>query len=129
VRTADGGELALASIAFKSPELILLDIRMPGMDGFEVCRPLKQSVCTREIPLMFLSARGELSERVEGFRLGAVDFVTKPFQREELLARVHTHLELGRLPTHLEDLAAERTAELHESEQRLRTSEGRLKAA
>jgi PAS domain S-box-containing protein len=129
VRTADGGELALASIAVKPPELILLDIRMPGMDGFEVCRLLKESEVTRQIPLMFLSARGELSERVEGFRLGAVDFVAKPFQREELLARVRTHLELGRLRAHLEELVAVRTARLHESEQHLRTSEGRLKTA
>jgi len=120
VRTADGGVLALASIAAKLPELILLDIRMPGMDGFEVCRRLKEGVGTRHIPLIFLTASTALPEKVDGFRLGAVDFVTKPFQREELLARVRTHLELGTLRAHLEEIVAQRTAELHESEERFR---------
>ena len=121
VRAADRGELALVSIAVRRPELILLDIRMPGMGGFEVCRRVKENVDTRDIPLMFLSASRDLPERVEGFRLGAVDFVSKPFQREELLARVRTHLELGRLRAHLETQVAERTAELRESEERFRT--------
>ena len=119
-RAADGGELALASIAVRQPELILLDMRMPGMDGLEVCRRLKQTANTRDIPVMFLSASGELQERVEGLRLGAVDFVTKPFQREELLARVRTHLELGLLRADLEKKVAERAAELRESEERFR---------
>lgn len=121
VRAADGGRLALKSLAVTQPELILLDIRMPGMDGFEVCRRIKQNASTRDIPLMFLSASTDLSGRVEGFRLGAVDFITKPFQREELMARVSTHLELSRLRTHLEAQVAERTAALRESEQRFRT--------
>jgi PAS domain S-box-containing protein len=121
VRPADRGELALASVAAARPELILLDIRMPGMDGFEVCRRLKQRAETRDIPLMFISASGSLQERVEGFKLGAVDYVTKPFQRDELMARVRTHLELGRLRTNLEHQVAERTAELRESEERFRT--------
>jgi PAS domain S-box-containing protein len=121
VNAADGGELALASIAVSRPSLILLDIRMPGMDGFEVCRRLKDSPATRDIPIMFLSAGVEYPERVEGLRLGAVDFVSKPFQREELLARVRTHLELARLRTHLEDEVANRTAELRESESRFRS--------
>src|SRR5947209_9594430 len=75
VRAADGGRLALTSLAVTRPELILLDIRMPGMDGFEVCRRIKENVATRDIPLMFLSAITDLSGRVEGFGLGAVDFV------------------------------------------------------
>jgi DNA-binding response OmpR family regulator len=120
VRPADSGNLALAYIAAHLPDLILLDIRMPGMDGFEVCRRLKERAETRDIPLMFLSASLQLSERVEGLRLGAVDFVTKPFQREELLARVRTHLELGRLRAHLEQQVEERTAKLRESEERFR---------
>jgi PAS domain S-box-containing protein len=86
-----------------------------------VCRRIKENVDTRDIPLVFLSGSTELPERVEGFRLGAVDFVIKPFQREELLARVRTHLELGRLRAHLEKQVAERTAELRESEERFRT--------
>ena len=121
VRPADSGKLALASIAVKRPELILLDIRMPGMDGFEVCRILKANAETRDIPLIFLSANRDLHARIDGLRIGAVDFVTKPFQREELLARVSTHLELGRLRAHLEQQVAERTAELRESEERFRT--------
>lgn len=92
VRAADGGELALASIPIKPPELILLDIRMPEMDGFEVCRRFKQNAQSRDIPVIFLSASKETSERIEGFRLGAVDFVSKPFQQEELLARVQRRL-------------------------------------
>ena len=120
VRLADGGALALASIELSRPELILLDVRMPGLDGFEVCRRLKQRDETRDIPLIFISASGEIEEHVEGFRLGAVDFVTKPFQREELLARLHTHLELSRLRARLEQRVEEQTAQLRQSEERIR---------
>lgn len=121
VRPANSGQLALASIAAECPELILLDVCMPGMDGFEVCRRVKQFEKGRRIPLIFASASTNAEERVEGFSLGAVDFVTKPFQRSELLARVRTHLELGRLRDRLEIEVARRTAELSESEQRFRT--------
>src|SRR4051812_29894860 len=120
VRAADAGPLALASLAVSRPDLILLDIRMPGMDGFEVCRQIKQNSDTRDIPLIFLSASNEVSERVKGLQLGALDYISKPFQREELLARVRTHLELGRLRAHLEALVDERTSELLESEERFR---------
>ncbi len=119
VRPADSGELALASIAAKAPELILLDIRMPGVDGFEVCRRLKGRQETRDIPLVFLSAAREVEERVEGLRLGAVDFISKPFQHDELLARVRTHLELGSLRADLERQVAERTAELRRANELL----------
>ena len=120
VRAADGGELALESVSVRRPELILLDIQMPGMDGFEVCRRLKENVGTQTIPIIFLSANREAAKAVEGLRLGAVDYVGKPFQREELLARVRTHLELGRLRANLEQQVEERTAELRESEERFR---------
>jgi two-component system cell cycle sensor histidine kinase/response regulator CckA len=120
VRAADRGELALASLAMEKPMLILLDIRMPGMDGFEVCHRLKQSEDTRDIPVILLSASGEFSDRIKGLRLGAVDFINKPFQREELLTRVRTHLEFSRLRAHLEERVAERTAQLRESEERFR---------
>ncbi|MCP4352657.1 MAG: response regulator [Desulfobacterales bacterium] len=76
------------------PDLILLDIMMPKMDGFEVCTKLKQSPKTREIPIIFLTARTEIDDVVKGFELGAVDYVTKPFEKEELLVRVRTHLKL-----------------------------------
>jgi two-component system, cell cycle sensor histidine kinase and response regulator CckA len=129
VRLADGGALALASIERNRPELILLDVRMPGLDGFEVCRRLKQRDETRDIPLIFISASGEIEEQVEGFRLGAVDFVMKPFQREELLARVRTHLELGQLRAELEKLVSQRTAELRVAVERLQLEVAERKRA
>src|SRR5438128_2578863 len=108
IRPADSGELALASIAAKPPELILLDIRMPWMDGFEVCRHLKACEETRDIPIIFLSAVNEVQERIEGLRLGAVDFISKPFHPDELLARVRIHLELKHLRSDLERQVAQR---------------------
>jgi PAS domain S-box-containing protein len=119
VGPADSGELALASVATARPELILLDIRMPGMDGFQVCRRLKASSETRDIPVVFLSGVTETAERVEGFSLGAVDFVTKPFEIQELLARIHTHVELSRLRNRLEQLVLERTAHLNAANENL----------
>lgn len=122
VRSAISGELALRAATSNPPELVLLDVRMPEMDGFEVCRRLKAQAETRDVPVIFVSAVSETDEKVHGFKIGAVDFVTKPYQRDELLARVRTHLELNRLRNHLEDLVEERTAELRESEQKLKTS-------
>lgn len=107
VLPADSGELALASIANHPPELILLDIKMPGMDGFEVMRKLQQNEETRVIPVMFLSAMTEAAQRLEGLRLGAVDFLTKPFDHEEVLARVHTQITLSRTRIQLERHAEE----------------------
>ncbi|MCE5181243.1 MAG: response regulator [Betaproteobacteria bacterium] len=122
VRSAISGELALHAAISNPPELVLLDVRMPEMDGYEVCRRLKAQAETRDVPVIFVSAVSETDEKVHGFKIGAVDFVTKPYQRDELLARVRTHLELNRLRNHLEDLVEERTAELRESEQKLKTS-------
>ncbi len=107
VQSAKTGEQALALIATAPPELILLDIVMPGLDGFEVCRQLKAHEATSHIPLIFLSATTETEERVKGFRLGAVDFVAKPFQRQELLARVHAHLALTRMQAEIKRQAAD----------------------
>ena len=119
VRPADSGDLALVSVEAETPDLILLDIRMPGMDGFEVSRRLKAREHSRDIPIVFISALTAIEERVEGLRLGAVDFISKPFQKEELLARVATHIELGRLRLRLEQQVAERTAELKIANERL----------
>jgi len=105
---ADSGELALASVAAKPPELILLDIQMPGIDGFEVIRRLKKREDSRDIPIIVVSAITEVQQRVEGLKLGAADFITKPIHHEELLARVHTHLELSGTLAQLE----ERTTDL-----------------
>ena len=101
-----------AAIADKQPELVLLDTRMPGLDGFEVCRRIKESEKTRQIPVVFLSVATETEERAQGLRMGADDFVSKPLVREELLARVRTQLELTRLRHEMEKRVVERTTEL-----------------
>ena len=116
---ADTGELALAFAEATPPDLILLGIRLPGLDGLEVCRRLKSDAKSQAIPLILLSAPHEAEERAEGFRLGAVDCISKPFQREVLLARVRTHLELGRLRAQLEKRVVDRTAELRAVNERL----------
>ncbi|MEW9899932.1 EAL domain-containing protein [Chitinivorax sp. PXF-14] len=121
VRAAQSGELALRAAALNPPELILLDIRMPGIDGYETCRRLKADPTTRDIPVIFLSAGGASEDKVQGFALGAVDYITKPFQHEELFARVRTHLLLHRLSSRLEAEIEARTRELGASEARLRT--------
>jgi diguanylate cyclase (GGDEF)-like protein/PAS domain S-box-containing protein len=112
VRSAENGEQALDLIAAEPPQLILLDIKMPGINGFEVCRQLKSQAKTRNIPIIFISVIMDFEEKVKGFGLGAVDYISKPFQRDELLARVRTHLELRRLRTNLEAQVEERTAQL-----------------
>lgn len=122
VRSAISGELALHAATVQPPELVLLDISMPGMSGFEVCQRLKQQDQTRDVPVIFVSAMSETLEKLKGFELGAVDYVTKPYQREELLARVHTHLELNRLRNRLEEMVEERTRSLRQSEIKLRAS-------
>ncbi|MEJ2610813.1 MAG: response regulator [Candidatus Thiodiazotropha sp.] len=122
VRSAINGELALRAAKTQAPQLILLDISMPEMDGFEVCRHLKRVPKLRDVPVIFVSALSEMQDKLEGFDIGGVDYVTKPFQREELLARVHTHIELHRLQNHLEEMVEERTQSLMESERRLTES-------
>ncbi|MBA4369446.1 MAG: hybrid sensor histidine kinase/response regulator [Desulfobacterium sp.] len=96
VRPADSGELALSAVATNPPDLILLDVRMKGMDGFEVIRRLKAREETRHIPIILISAFAKTAEWVEGLQLGAADYIIKPFQIEELLIRVKTHLAIGR---------------------------------
>lgn len=94
VRTAPNGERALASLEKEPADLILLDILMPDLDGFEVCRRLKADERFRDIPVIFISALNEVFDKVTAFAIGGVDYITKPFQIEEVLARVETHLEL-----------------------------------
>jgi putative two-component system response regulator len=122
VRSAINGELALKAAISQPPHLILLDINMPGMDGFEVCRRMKQEPALVDVPVIFVSALSEMQDKLKGFDLGGVDYVTKPFQREELLARVRTHLELQSLRNHLEEMVDARTRSLQESENRLRNN-------
>jgi len=94
---AGSGAEALASVRENPPDLILLDVMMPAMDGYEVCRKLKEDPARKRIPVIFLTAKGETDDLVQGFDVGGVDYVTKPFRAEELLARVKTHLQLYRL--------------------------------
>ncbi|HMM11533.1 MAG TPA: hybrid sensor histidine kinase/response regulator [Bacteroidales bacterium] len=96
VVVANSGENAMKYLALKQPDLILLDIMMPGMSGYEVCEQIRKTPSLDGIPVIFLTARGETSDIVTGLRLGAVDYITKPFRGEEVLARINTHLELQR---------------------------------
>ena len=98
------------------PDLVVLDIMMPGMDGYEVCRRIKASGAGNRIPVVFVSVVEAPEEKVRGFEAGAADFITKPFNKMEVLARIRTHLELARLRRFLEDLVAQRTAMLQVSE-------------
>jgi signal transduction histidine kinase len=95
VRPALSGALALRSLESQLPDLILLDVRMPGMDGYEACRQIKARDETRDIPVLFISAMNEVEDKLRAFRVGAVDYITKPFQFEEVLARVRTQMELA----------------------------------
>lgn len=94
VSLAENGLEALASVERDPPHLVLLDISMPEMDGFEVCIKLKESAATRDIPIIFISAFSDKGRVVQGFDIGAVDYVTKPFNSAELFARIRTHLDL-----------------------------------
>ncbi len=94
---ASSGEMALQRIDYVKPDLILLDIKMPGISGFETCKRLKANEATRDIPVIFMSALDESTDKVTGFELGAVDYISKPFEMAELLARVRTHLTIGQL--------------------------------
>ncbi|MBL8223095.1 MAG: response regulator, partial [Bryobacterales bacterium] len=120
VRGVLNGTLALTAVEKRHPDLILLDIKMPGMDGFQVCAELRGQPDRREIPILFLSATGDTADKVRAFEVGGVDFITKPFQGPEILARVETHLRLRRMQENLERLVATRTAALHDSEERYR---------
>jgi PleD family two-component response regulator len=102
VRPVPDGSLALAATQAEAPDLILLDIRMPEMDGYQVCEHLKGDAETRNIPIIFISALDATQDKVKAFTAGGVDYITKPFQCEEVLARVETHLALRRLTQQLQ---------------------------
>jgi sigma-B regulation protein RsbU (phosphoserine phosphatase) len=99
---AKNGEMALSITGKALPDLILLDIMMPDIDGYEVCRQLKSKPATSDIPVIFLSALGDTEDKVKGLQLGAVDYITKPFQPDEVIARVNTHLTIHRLKREVE---------------------------
>src|SRR5215468_2753836 len=102
VRSAPNGEHALASVQKERPDMILLDILMPDMDGYEVCRHLKADERFSSIPVIFISALDQVFDKVEAFSVGGLDYISKPFQIEEVLARVQTHLNLAELREQLE---------------------------
>ena len=120
IRTALSGRQALESARLAPPDLILLDISMPEMDGFEVCRMLKQEERLRDIPVVFISALDDVLDKVKAFQAGGADYVTKPFQAEEVLARVEYQVQLRRLRQQLEErnrVLAEAYAGLQELDQ------------
>ncbi len=121
VRPVPSGKLALNAIQAATPDLILLDIKMPQMDGYEVCRLLKADPTTRDIPIIFISALDEVEDKIKAFRVGGVDYITKPFQFEEVQARIETHLtikqlqnELQAYANELEDRVAQKVRELEQ---------------
>ncbi|POZ61506.1 putative bifunctional diguanylate cyclase/phosphodiesterase [Chromobacterium alticapitis] len=120
VSSAQSGAEALNLAQKHPPDLILLDFNLPDTDGLAVCRELKLNLRTRDIPVLFLSSSADADARVDGFAAGAVDFIAKPFERSELLARISTHLELSRLKQRLSKLVEEKTDSLRLSEQRFR---------
>ncbi|MBD2212531.1 response regulator [Nostoc linckia FACHB-104] len=99
---AKSGKIALERIKYVTPDLILLDIMMPEMDGFETCNHLKANPVTKDIPVIFMTAFSDTANKVKGFEVGAVDYITKPFQQQEVLSRVKLHLKLHDLSAKLE---------------------------
>lgn len=112
IKAAVNGAMALKIVESQSVDIILLDIMMPGMDGYEVCRQLKANPKTKNIPVIFVSAKGETTDEAQGFALGGVDYITKPVSPPILRARVATHLALYNQNVVLEMEVAKRTAEL-----------------
>ena len=104
---ARNGETAIVRAQLKQPDIILLDVMMPGIDGFETCRRLKMNEATKAIPVIFMTARTGTQDKLKGFEVGGVDYVTKPFQQEEVLARVATHLQLRELEQSLREQSTE----------------------
>ncbi len=132
IAVALSGEATLKLAPKFLPDLILLDIRMPGIDGYETCRKLKEDEITQQVPVIFISANNETQDIVEGFHVGGVDFITKPFQAEEVLARVQTHLQLQLLIKEHESARAKMKAaavELLAKNKRLEEAMQQLKAA
>jgi CheY-like chemotaxis protein len=122
VETAMNGELALKSVQSTLPDLILLDIQMPKMDGYEVCQTLKADDKTRDIPIIFISGLNEIFDKLKAFSLGGVDYISKPFKKEDVLARVETHLKLHSLQQQL----AAQNQELQKALEKLQNTQQEL---
>jgi signal transduction histidine kinase len=123
VAIATSGERALQQVERRLPDLILLDIMMPGIDGFETCQRLKANPATHDVPIIFMTALSDTDSKVRALELGAVDYISKPFQEKEVLARVKTHLQLRRLTQNLENQVAQKATELQASQLQLIQSE------
>ncbi|NDJ59563.1 MAG: response regulator, partial [Chloroflexi bacterium] len=104
VLVATDGEDAIQKASYAQPDIILLDVMMPGIDGFETCRRLKATDATKDIPVVFMTALSDTVDKVKGFSIGAVDYITKPLQWEEVLARINTHLTIHRQRVEIERL-------------------------
>ena len=124
VRLAPSGEKGLDAARSSVPDLILLDVMMPGLNGYEVASTLKSEEQTRDVPIIFISALGEVDDKIRGFGVGGVDFITKPFQEDEVLARVRTHLSIRMLTRQLQDELTERKR----AEEKLKDEEARYRA-
>ncbi|AFY40349.1 response regulator receiver sensor signal transduction histidine kinase [[Leptolyngbya] sp. PCC 7376] len=122
VRVAKDGQSALKKIAYEQPELILLDIMMPGMDGFETCQALKALPETKDIPIIFMTALAETVDKVKGLSVGAVDYITKPFQQDEVLARLRIQLKLRALNKQIES----QNAVLHKTVEQLQRTQTQM---
>jgi len=127
VYTALNGETGLERARKVRPDLILLDVQMPGIDGFEVCKRLKANPQTAGIPVIFMTALTETRDKVRGFEVGGVDYVTKPLEATELMARVQTQLQLRAARTGLEARVAERTAEINKLLEMVRVQSEQLR--
>ncbi|BAY63956.1 response regulator receiver sensor signal transduction histidine kinase [Calothrix brevissima NIES-22] len=114
VAVATSGESAIKQIEYEPPELILLDVMMPGIDGFETCKRLKANPKTKHIPIIFMTALADTVDKVKGLSLGAVDYITKPFQQAEALARIQIHLKLQNISVALEKQNARLQQEIQE---------------
>lgn len=133
ILVATDGESAIEQAEYAQPHLILLDVMMTGIDGFETCRLLKENPATYDIPVIFMTALSDTVDKVKGLSIGAVDYITKPFQTEEVLARINVHLKLRSLmkqlaeqKMQLEQRVAERTAELSNALHELQQSQLQL---
>jgi DNA-binding response OmpR family regulator len=129
---APNGPVALKVVEQAEPDLILLDVRMPGMNGYEVCQKLKQDEKTQDIPVIFITAENQTEGVVAGFQAGGVDYITKPFRDEEVLVRVRTHLRLNRLQRELEtksDALEEKNQSLEAANQALAIANQQIQEA
>ncbi len=123
VAIATSGERAIQQVERRTPDLILLDVMMPGIDGFETCKRLQSNVNTCDIPIIFMTALADTDHKIKGFDLGAVDYITKPFQEQEVLVRVRTQLQLNLLTRNLEEQVVHQTIALQTSQLQIIQSE------